>query len=289
MSIGANSSSGLGGGATVVTPIAIGTGAWDVKAILGDATIYEDGSAMFEVPARTPVYFQALNEKNQVIQTMRSWATLMPGEQMSCVGCHEHKNQVPLSGNPTSMAMQAGLQKLQPFYGPPRGFSFTKEIQPILQRHCVQCHNAEGEAKEFVLTAEPVLDPGSKRNWSRAYLTLTQTKEGQSRGQANELVNWISNSSQPSMIPPQYGGSTRSKLISMHEAGHKEVELSREEFDKLCAWIDLVVPFCGDYIEANAWNEGELKTAADRMELRRQMDQIERKSIKAMVDSGQGI
>ena len=286
MNIGANSSSGRGGGATVVTPIAIGTGAWDVKTILGDATVHEDGSAMFVVPARTPVYFQALNEKNQVIQTMRSWATLMPGEQMSCVGCHEQKRRGPLGENPTSMATRTGLERLEPFYGPPRGFSFAKEIQPILDRHCIKCHNPEGKAKKYPLTDDPILDARSKRYWSRAYCTLTKTKEGESRGTANEIVNWISNSSEPCMIPPQYGGSTRSKLIAMHEEGHNEVELSREEFDKLAAWIDLVVPFCGDYVEANAWNEGELKRAQERLELRRQMDQIERESVRAMLGSG---
>ena len=30
------------------------------------------------------------------------------------------------------MAMRNGPQELEPFYGPPRGFSFTREIQPIL-------------------------------------------------------------------------------------------------------------------------------------------------------------
>ncbi|MEE8450736.1 MAG: hypothetical protein V3R99_02445 [Thermoguttaceae bacterium] len=282
MNIGRNSSSGKGGGATVVTPVAIGTGTWDVKAIIGDATVYEDGSAMFEVPARTPVYFQALNEKNQMIQTMRSWATLMPGEQMSCVGCHEDKNDPPLSSHKASIAMKVGLEQLKPFYGPTRGFSFPKEIQPILDRHCIKCHNQQGTGKKFLLTGEPVLDAGSKRYWSRAYLTLTQTKEGQSRGLSNELVNWISNSSEPSMIPPQYGGSTRSKLITIHEEGPNEVKLSREELDKLAAWIDLVVPFCGDYVEANAWNEGELRTAEERLALRKEMDAIELKSIEAL-------
>jgi len=288
MNIGRNSSSGKGGGASVVTPIAVGTGAWDVKVILGDATVHEDGSAMFRVPARTPVYFQALDENNRTIQTMRSWATLMPGEQASCVGCHEHKNRGPASGHRTSLAMKAGPEQLAPFYGPARGFSFAKEIQPILDRHCVKCHSADGKGKKVLLAGEPVLDAGSKRYWSRAYLTLTATKPGASRGEANELVNWISNSSEPCMIPPQYGGSTRSKLIAMHDAGHNKVELSREEKDKLAAWIDLVIPFCGDYIEANAWNEGEMKNARERVQLRQEMDAIERRSIAEMIGAGQG-
>ena len=79
------------------------------------------------------------------------------------------------------------------------------------------------------------------------------------------------------------------KLIAIHEKGHKEVKLSREEMDRLCAWIDLVVPFCGDYVEANAWNEGELRTAHERLELRRQMDEIERRCVAEMLNSGSAV
>ena len=90
------------------------------------------------------------------------------------------------------------------------------------------------------------------------------------------------------MIPPMYGGSTRSKLISMLEKGHHpasepdktRVKLSREELDKLCAWIDLVIPFCGDYFEANAWSDKELEYARARMELSENMKEIDRNNIK---------
>ncbi|MBT3200204.1 MAG: hypothetical protein HN350_09830 [Phycisphaerales bacterium] len=291
MSIGRNSSRGKGGGASVITPISVGTGSWDVKVILGDATVHEDGSAMFEAPARTPVYFQALNEKNQVIQTMRSWATLMPGESFSCVGCHENKNDTPKAMAKVAQAMKAGPEKLKPFYGSPRGFSFPKEIQPILNKHCIKCHNPDSKkkSKNYDLTGKEVLDAGAKRKWLQSYITLTNTK---SRGpnqfnqaQANELVNWISNSSVPTMIPPQYGGSTRSKMITMLEKGHNQVKLTREEMDKLCAWIDLAVPFCGDSMEANAWNEGELKKGAERMKMRRKADQRDLDNIKAMLQA----
>ncbi len=78
--IGHNTSSGPGGGALISTPVSIGNGTWDVKRVLGDAKVYEDGSALFIVPARTPVYFQALDEHGRAVQTMRSWSTLQPSE-----------------------------------------------------------------------------------------------------------------------------------------------------------------------------------------------------------------
>jgi len=292
MNIGRNQSAGKGGGTNVVTPIAVGTGAWDVKVILGDVAVHADGSAMFEVPARTPVYFQALNAKNQVVQTMRSWATLMPGERFSCVGCHENKNETPGAAASVAMAMKAGPEKLTGFHGPKRGFSFPKEIQPILNKHCVSCHNPKGpkKARDFLLTDEPMLDKNAKRFWSRAYLTLTGTTLKSpgtfNHGKANDLVNWINNSSEPTMIPPRYGGSTRSKLIAMLETGQMpkdRAKLSRMEMDKMCAWIDMVVPFCGDYTEANAWSEGELANARERLKMRKQADLHDTASIEAML------
>ena len=69
------------------TPMSIGNATWDVKRILGDADIHEDGSVLVEVPAMVSQYHQILNAKGQVIQTTRTWDTLRPGEQKSCVGC----------------------------------------------------------------------------------------------------------------------------------------------------------------------------------------------------------
>jgi len=137
--IGSNGNNGPAGGALVSTPIAVGNGTWDVKIPLGDTPIYEDGSANFLVPAKTPLYFQVLDENGHAIQTMRSWATLQPGEVFSCIGCHEDKNTVASSPVLTE-ALRRGPQPLKPFYGEARGFSFIKEIQPILDAKCVECH-----------------------------------------------------------------------------------------------------------------------------------------------------
>jgi hypothetical protein len=293
MDIGHNYSHGRGGSAKVSTPIAVGTGSWDVKAILGDTTVHEDGSAMFEVPARTPVYFQALNEKNQVIQTMRSWATLMPGETFSCVGCHENKNETPPVTGGISLAMKAGPAKLDPFYGPTRGFSFLKEIQPILNKHCTSCHNANDktEAAKYILTDEPILDKSAQRNWARSYLTLTgikpaeQTNPKLSEGRSNKWINWINNSSEATMLSPNSGGSIRSGLFPLLEKGHHDVKLSTEELDKLHAWVDLLVPFCGDYFEGNAWSEKTLKKAKQRLEMRKKADRDDLNNILEMLKS----
>ena len=143
-SIGRNGNHGPGGGALSSCPVSIGGGCWDVKKILGEATIYDDGSCCFRVPPLTPVYFQVIDVNGRAIQTMRSWSALQPGERFSCVGCHEDKNQTRtnIAGGITK-AMRNGPQDLTPFYGEPRGFSFQQEIQPILDKHCTKCHDNE--------------------------------------------------------------------------------------------------------------------------------------------------
>ena len=207
-----------------------------------------------------------------------------------------------------------------PFYGSPRGFSFAKEIQPILDRKCVSCHNDREAAarlystdprkrpaasapadpkKVFSLLGAPVLDPVAKRKWSDAYLVLTQSypDERRKKTPANaecgcerfrgwfegRLVNWAGSQSVVSMLPPYFAGSTKSELVAMLERGHRGVTLTREEMEKLCAWIDLFVPFCGDYKEAHAWTEQELARYDRYYEKRRRMEAVERANIEEFI------
>jgi hypothetical protein len=304
--VGANHSAGPGGSALVSTPVSIGNGSWDVKRVLGEATVHPDGSAFFEVPARTPVYFQAIDGHGRAVQTMRSWSTLQPGENASCVGCHEHKNSTPLSsGYGRTQAMAGAPQLLAPFHGPPRGFSFPKEIQPILDRHCIRCHDdrapvlamaagaappplakagAEPETAAesdpaFSLLGEGILDKTAKRRWSDAYLVLTQSSRDGGRknrpfgGRNNgRLVRWISSQSEPTPLAPYASGAAKSKLLDLLESGHGETRLSRAELEILACWIDLLVPYCGDYLEANAWSDGELRKYRRFAEKRRRME-----------------
>ena len=136
------------------TPISTGNGSWDVKTVLGVATVYEDGSAMFTVPSETPLYFQLLDKDGNVVQTMRSWSTLMPNEFYSCVGCHEDNNTAPPASATVTMALKAGVETLKPDawqadeadeqdydpYTSKIGFDYLTEVQPILDANCVSCH-----------------------------------------------------------------------------------------------------------------------------------------------------
>ena len=270
--VGSNDNSGPGGGGICSSPVGAGNTSWDVKVVRGEVDVYEDGSAFFEVPARVPLYFQALDSCGNMVQTMRSWSTLQPGEMQSCVGCHEHKNSVPVSLHPVSIAMDKGVQQIVPIDdNGVRGFSFIKEVQPILDKHCISCH--DGKRNKLNLTGEQIVHKPSRRNFSFAYLNLTHavpsgsTAENIARIRAVNLkanpdhpeVNWISNMSEPTMIKPYTAGAAKSNIIKRLKEGHGKTNLTPQEISTIALWIDLVTPYVGDYFEANNWSEKELE------------------------------
>ena len=409
--VGSNSNRGPAGGALVSTPVSI-NGTWDTKTILGTATVHQDGSACFDVPARQPLYFQALDAQGHAVQSMRSWVTLQPQEHVSCVGCHEDKNTAPPQQRAT-MAMRAGPQRLAPDVAADHPFSFVRDVQPILDRHCVRCHHGRGkppytqphngrtfdpkgmrnvvpcEGATWRYTERPPaagwMQPGfddaswsagkggfgrkgtpgarigtpwhSKTIWLRRTFSLpaqtrltdpmflvhhdedvqiylngvlaatatgytrryellpmtakgkvamksaqntlavhcTQTYGGQfidvgvvdefgSPGPAHPpeasqpafslqdrrtfdarslrkwsdsykalarrgIASWISPQSAPPMLPAYHAGAAKSRLISLLQEGHNGAKLTSVEMRAIAAWIDLLVPYCGEYTE----------------------------------------
>ncbi|MDO5308160.1 MAG: hypothetical protein Q4G03_01485 [Planctomycetia bacterium] len=273
-----NGNGGPAGGAMVCTPIAIDNATWDVKRVLGEVPVEEDGSAYFEAPAMTPVYFQLLDEKGDVVQTMRSWSTLQPGETFACVGCHEPKESVIQNvagaSGANSIALQKPIAKPTPFYTPGNGyladagFSFNRDIQPILDHHCVSCHRG-GDGPMSLLGDADLSDRGKDasnragRSFSQAYINLTQN--GNHDGAYSK---WLGIQEGPELLPPYFAGAFKSPLVNEWRGddrkveAHREVKLDEVSIRKLALWIDLLVPYCGDYREENIWTPEERATYA---------------------------
>ena len=263
-SVGTAYGEGAGGTGHAFTPVGVGNASWDVKHILGTVDVEEDGSAFFTVPARTPVYFQALDENNRVVQTMRSWSTLQPGETQSCVGCHEHKNTVPLAAHPVSKAMNKKIQSIVPEGIGKRNFSYRKEVQPIWDAKCITCH--DGIKHRMSLKGDlKVVDNQTQRKYSDSYLNLTHARKtgpwnDSWQGDAHHPeVNWISSLSEPTLLKPYFAGSTTSNLIKRLENGHGGANVTKEEVETVALWLDLLVPFISDYKEANNWTNEEME------------------------------
>ncbi len=209
-------------------------GPWDVRRILGTVPVLEDGSAYFTVPANTPIGVLPLDDENKALQVMRSWFTAMPGEVLSCVGCHEPQNMAPPPE--ATLASRRAPDEIAPWYGRARGFSFHHEVQPVLDRHCVGCHNPE----KAELDGRPDFSHHERRGWAnfnKSYLALHPYV----RRPGPESDYHV-------QIPLEWHANT-SELIQMLEKGHKGVELDAEAWDRLVTWIDLNVPDHGRWTD----------------------------------------
>jgi len=267
-------------------PIATHNATWDVKAVVGETPVHEDGSANFYAPARVPVFFQALDAKGQTVQTMRSWATLQPGETFSCVGCHDSKTEAPQPPGDVVAALREPTKKTEQFYGPERGFSYVKEIQPIWDAKCIRCHNAETpngidlrgvEVPNYKWADER----DTHRNWLQSYINLVGHAESASY---SKYVNWFHAEDCPLLMPPNRAGSGKSMLVSLLENGHKEVSMTKEEMDKIKCWIDLGVPHFGSYTEGVIGHERDIENA---MKLKQDWEDKEKENIQAYIAAGQ--
>ncbi len=226
-------------------------GPWDIKRVLGTVPVERDGSAMFRVPANTPIAIQPLDREGKALQLMRSWFTAMPGEVLSCSGCHEGPNDA--SPNLRTVAASKPPAEITPWRGPVRGFHYPREVQPVLDRLCTGCH-AQG-AKGFDparmpdLTGAPpderyeMLCPGSGtkripgRRFSKSYLAL------------HPLVRRPGIESYYHMLTPLEFHADTTELVQMLRKGHHGVKLDEEAWDRIVTWIDLNAPYYGTWTE----------------------------------------
>ncbi len=209
------------------------------KRILGTVPVESDGSAYFTVPADRFVYFQLLDERKMMIQSMRSGTVARPGETTGCVGCHEGRRSATTVAK-TPLAARRGPSRLEPWYGPSRKFSYLTEVQPVFDKHCVSCHDYGKEAgKKLNLAA----DVGLIFNTSYAEL---RTKN---------YVRVVG-AGPPQVLPPKQWGSHASPLVKTLLAGHGkpeidgQVNLDRESIDRVITWIDINAPYYPEYSTA---------------------------------------
>lgn len=221
---------------------------WDLKVLYGTVPVNPDGSAIFTAPACQPLTLQVLDGEGRALALMRSWFTAMPGETLSCIGCHERQNCAP-----PARAVMASRQKpapIVPWYGPARTFSFMNEVQPVLDRHCIRCHTAESKARGGVpdfMTLEAVKGapaPGSVSYWNLHPYVRRNGPEGNYLG----------------LAPTEFFADT-SELYQLLKKGHHGVEMPQEDWNRLVTWMDMNAPYLGEW--PGERNEGLLKRRYD--------------------------
>lgn len=112
---------------------------------LGVVPVEEDGSVYFKAPIEKAVYFQLLDKNGMAVQSMRSVTYIHKGEHLTCLGCHENKQQAPQL-KATPMAMRRPPSDLESEVKDFVMFNFHHNIRPILQEKCIKCHQEKEKA-----------------------------------------------------------------------------------------------------------------------------------------------
>jgi len=208
------------------------------RMLLGTVPVEADGSAHFRVPARKPIYFQAVDETGRAVQSMRSVTYLQPGERRGCVGCHEPPKTTP--GRKAPLALCRPPSPITPGPDGTKPFGYPRLVQPVLDRHCVRCHDGtKGPDKSPpVLTGEP---SG----------TFTRSYEG-----LKPFVRWYEwggKTIRPITTRPGEMGADASPLARiLDDPTHaKHVTLPVEDRRRIYVWLDGNAPFYGTYDRAS--------------------------------------
>ncbi|MDP7287251.1 MAG: SUMF1/EgtB/PvdO family nonheme iron enzyme [Phycisphaerae bacterium] len=240
-------------------------GPWDMRRTLGTVPVEPDGSASFVVPANTPIAVQPLDSEGKSMQVMRSWFTAMPGETLSCLGCHEDAKDAPPAGIPT--AARKAPAKITPWHGPARNYEFTREVQPVLDKFCVGCHN--GQKRDDGKTLPDLRGTEMLKGWTTKMAGNTGKGTGGkfsiSYGTLHRYVRRPGiESPMPMMTPMEFHADT-TELVQMLIKGHNNVKLDAEAWERLYTWIDLNAPYHG------RWSTLVGKKAAESKEMLRAM------------------
>jgi hypothetical protein len=217
-------------------PVSYG-GTFMLERILGIVPVEPDGSAYMEVPALRSLFFVALDENNNSVKRMQSFLTVSPGEKTSCVGCHEQRTRTPVNpGRSTLQALNHPPSKIEPIPGIPEVFDFPRDIQPILDKHCLRCHGYEATEDNGPRAGSVLLSGDRGPLYSHSYYTLTirrQFADGRNRPKSN--------------LPPRSIGSSASSLMKKLDGSHYSVKATPHEQDMIRYWIEAGSPYPGTY------------------------------------------
>jgi|GEM_PF-795275 len=244
---------------------ALGEGHLGLKVQHGIVPVEADGSAKFIVPADRAIYFQALDENLMAIQTERTYVNYKPGETRACIGCHETPNDAP-AGMPTSIPVAMTRAPSVPAPQPGEAtaqkvFDYDRQIQPIWNRLCVECHNAEKAEGGLNLSGD------AQGQYCVSYNQLIKLGKSSKQLLGNRRLRDEDTGSQPIIyIAPYMLGALSSPLASwladgkvqLHDdalkayadhlrKSHKDLTISDDELLTITNWLDVNCPYHPSY------------------------------------------
>lgn len=208
---------------------------------LGIVPVEEDGSAYFEAPVAKQLIFQVLDEDFMAVQSMRSSAFVHPGEQLSCLGCHEKTNHAPQrTGAP--LAMRRPPSKLQPECGPVEPVSYYRQIKPIFEQKCLPCHKEKGKGLQD-MSYEAIKEDYTFWFSGAMFTDMTTAYSGVHGGSRT--------------IPGRFGARASKIGQALLSETHRN-DVSEEDRHQIIQWLDCNSLRLGSYTNEPAQLNGEL-------------------------------
>ena len=216
-------------------PISYG-GTFTLERILGTVPVEPDGSAFFEVPAMRSIFFVALDENDLSVKRMQSFTSVQPGEVLSCVGCHEHRSEAPRADFHETLAVRKSAAKIEPIRDVPDVFDFPRDVQPVLDALCTDCHGYEKTARGGPRAGRLILTGDRGPLYSHSYYMLTIARlfaDGRNQPRSN--------------YDPRTLGSSASRLLTMLDGSHHGVTATAHQKKLLRLWIESAAAYPGTY------------------------------------------
>ena len=168
---------------------------------------------------------------------MRSITYLQPGENASCIGCHEPRTTAP-PRHRMARALRRPPSETVPGPDGSNPLSYPILVQPVLDKHCVSCHSRAQPEGGVVLTGE------AEGHYTVSYNALAPRVPYSAWG--GRAGDFRQVNSEPITMPGHFGARA-SPLMKLLLEGHEKVALSTEEMERLTTWMDANALFYGTF------------------------------------------
>ena len=206
-------------------------GTFTLERILGTVPVTPDGAAAIKLPANRSVFFIALDHEGRSVKRMHSFTSVMPGETTSCIGCHEQRTDAPGTEFNKHVFDVAGKPvEPKPVEGVPDVYDFIRDIQPLLDKYCVECHNPDRRDAALDLS----------HTWTPMH-TLSYWELSR-----RNMLGDNRNRPQSDFAPYEIG-SQASKLYQMILAEHQGVKFTEQDLKTMRFWLETGAPYAGTY------------------------------------------
>jgi hypothetical protein len=246
-------------------------GTYYAKRSWGAVPLAEDGSAYFHAPALREIYFQVLDAEGRELQRMTSGSQVMPGQTVTCIGCHEPRIETPPIHKMPLAANQPPRVPEVPKWLNDGIVDFPTVVQPVLDKYCVRCHGGSNPDGGLLLTGDKTrlfnmaYDNllGRSRSYRQHDLATGEMLVAE-RQRERPLVHFYWLLRTPTAVNrPLWTGSHASRLLDYVDSDHCEQEIPLEDRQRVYLWIDANVPYYGTYAHSRPRSPGRRDLCTD--------------------------